>query len=83
MGEPELKLLERKMSKEAASSEDSVTLQSVLRDNHTKRKLLMSQDTRLKSLVSEEIEIKQKLKNERKKAKILGMFKKQRALEEQ
>ena len=83
MGEPELKLLERKMSREAASSEDSFTLQSVLRDNNTKRKLLMSQDTRLKSLVSSEIEIKQKLKNEREKAKILGMFKKQRALEEQ
>ena len=81
LGEPELKLLERKMSKE--DSKDSVTLQSVLKDNKTKRKLLMSQDTRLKSLVSEEYEIKQKLKNERKKVKILAMFKKQRDLEDQ
>ncbi len=33
--------------------------------------------------MSEEYEIKQKLKNERKKIKILAMFKKQRDLEEQ
>jgi len=64
--------------------EDSImTLQSVLRDNSTKRKLLMTQDTKLKYLFKAENEIKQKLRSERKKAKILADFKMQRSLERQ
>ena len=52
-----------------------------MKENHEKRKLLFSQDTRLKTLISCEHETFKKLRSEKKHARILADFKKQKEFE--